>query len=104
MILFQTSDIKAIAKAISNLPKLNEKKRIVIITQGSNPVIYAIGDELKEFEVSKIEESKIVDTNGAGDAFVGGFISQLVQEKSIEKCIHCGVWVSQLVIQRSGKN
>ena len=44
-----------------------------------------------------------MDTNGAGDAFVGGFLSQYVQGKSLEKCIDCGIWVSQLIIQRSGK-
>ena len=26
-------------------------------------------------EVESIEKSKIIDTNGAGDSFVGGFIS-----------------------------
>lgn len=35
--------MQEIAKAISNMPKSNEKKRIVIITQGANPVIMANG-------------------------------------------------------------
>lgn len=98
----ESTDIKAIAIAISNLSKLNNKKRTVIITQGSSPVIYAIGNEVKEVPVGKIDPSQIVDTNGAGDAFVGGFLSQYVQEKSLEKCIACGIWLSGLVIQRSG--
>jgi adenosine kinase len=39
----ETTDIKAIAKAISKMPKQNNKKRIVIITQGDKPVILANG-------------------------------------------------------------
>jgi adenosine kinase len=66
----KTKDIHEIAKAIANLPKLNNKKRIVIITQGSNPVVYVNNDELKEVEVPKLDQSLIVDTNGAGDAFM----------------------------------
>jgi adenosine kinase len=98
----ETSDIKEIAKAISNMPKLNDKKRIVIITQGDKPVILAIGDEIKEIPVPNIPSDKLVDTNGAGDAFVGGFLSQYVQDKTLEKSIDCGIWVSGLIIQRSG--
>lgn len=33
--------------------------------------------ELTEYPVPKVPEELIVDTNGAGDAFVGGFLSQL---------------------------
>lgn len=31
--------------------------------------------ELSEYPVCKIPKEQIVDTNGAGDAFVGGFLS-----------------------------
>ena len=37
---------------------------------------------MTEYAVDAVEN--IVDTNGAGDAFVGGFLSQLVQDKPIE--------------------
>lgn len=37
-----------------------------------------------------------------GDAFVGGFLSQLVQEKPIEDCVRAGCYASNVVIQRSG--
>jgi len=38
----------------------------------------------------------------AGDAFVGGFLSQLVQEKSIDECIRAACYAANVVIQRSG--
>lgn len=44
----------------------------------------------------------MVDTNGAGDAFVGGFLSQLVLEKSIAECVRAGHFAARTIIQRSG--
>lgn len=38
----------------------------------------------------------------AGDAFVGGFLSQLVAGKSIEECVRAGNYAANIVIQRSG--
>lgn len=86
------------------MPKVNgNRKRTVIITQGDRPVILSDGETVREFQVKKLAPEQIVDTNGAGDAFVGGFLSQFIQDKDIEKCIDCGVWVSTLIIQRHGK-
>jgi adenosine kinase len=44
----------------------------------------------------------LVDTNGAGDAFVGGFLSQLVLEKPIAECVRAGHFAARTIIQRSG--
>lgn len=98
----ETEDVCEIAKSISKLPKLGDRERTVIITQGHNPVIIAVGDKIQQIEVVKLDQNKIVDTNGAGDAFVGGFIAQYVKGESIEKCIDSGVWAATLIIQRSG--
>jgi adenosine kinase len=75
---------------------------MVCITQGDKPVVLAIGDNTKEYPVPAIEPERILDTNGAGDSFVGGFLSQYVQDEDLDKCVDCGIWVSELVIQRSG--
>lgn len=98
----ETEDVTEIAKAISKMPKEGQKKRTVIITQGHLPVIVATGDEAKTFEIQKIAPEKIVDTNGAGDAFCGGFLAQYAKNEPIEKCIDCGIWSASLIIQRSG--
>jgi len=98
-----TEDLKEIAYAISNLPKKNpNKKRIVIITQGYLPVIVLYNDQLTEFAVEKLEPEQICDTNGAGDAFVGGFLAQFIQKKPIEICVKCGIWAAKQIIQTSG--
>ncbi len=58
--------------------------------------------ELTEFPVPKVPEEQIVDTNGAGDAFVGGFLSQLYQDKDIATCVKVGINLSVDVVKRSG--
>lgn len=55
-----------------------------------------------EIPVDEIPVDEIVDTNGAGDAFVGGFLSQFIQEKSLETCVRAGIFAAREVIKRSG--
>jgi len=52
--------------------------------------------------VIKIPDDRIVDTNGAGDAFVGGFLAQYIQGKSIAESIECGIWTATEIIQQNG--
>ncbi|MDG6100215.1 carbohydrate kinase family protein, partial [Alteromonas sp. ZYF713] len=40
--------------------------------------------------VTRLPKEEIVDTNGAGDAFVGGFLSQFIQGKGVEASVTCG--------------
>jgi len=98
-----TTDVKKIALAISMLPKENGSRgRIVIITQGSDPVVCVQNGEVFEFPAEKLTDDKIVDTNGAGDAFVGGFLAQYVQGNSLPVAVKCGIWAATHIIQRSG--
>lgn len=73
-----------------------------MITQGHNPVILARDGEITEFKVDLLNRDDVVDTNGAGDAFVGGFLAQLVMEKSLDVCIRSGIWAARKIIQQSG--
>jgi|TARA_R110002003_G_scaffold1489_3_gene23093 adenosine kinase len=58
--------------------------------------------DVKEVEVHAISEDKINDTNGAGDAFAGGFVAGIVQGKSLETAIDMGQWLAKLSIQELG--
>ncbi|KKY20424.1 putative adenosine kinase [Diplodia seriata] len=103
-----TKDIPAIAKLMAALPKANKSRpRTVIITQGTEPTVVAIGKEggeaeLKEFPVHAINKDQINDTNGAGDAFAGGFVAGVVQGKDLETSIDMGQWLAKLSIQELG--
>uniref|UniRef100_A0A8C6TIZ2 Adenosine kinase n=1 Tax=Neogobius melanostomus TaxID=47308 RepID=A0A8C6TIZ2_9GOBI len=100
---FLTEDIAEIAKKAQNLPKENAKRqRIVVFTQGKDDTVATVGDNVTVFPVLDIDQNDIVDTNGAGDAFVGGFLSALVQEHSLEECIRAGHYAANVIIRRVG--
>ena len=96
--------MKEIAKRLANEPKANPGTRTVIVTMGSDPVIVAKTGESKiqEFPVRQLTEEQIVDTNGAGDAFTGGFLSQFIQGKPLETCMKCAIYCAWECIQRLG--
>lgn len=99
----ESGDVVEIAKAIAKLPKENDKRqRTVIITQGTEPTIAVCGEKVLRLPVHAIESSKINDTNGAGDAFAGGFLAGLVQGEKLETCIDMGMWLARLSIQELG--
>lgn len=54
------------------------------------------------YPVNKLSSSLLVDTNGAGDAFVGGFLAGLATESSIDECVRAGHYAARVVIQNSG--
>ena len=58
--------------------------------------------QVAEYPVAKIEKEKIVDLNGAGDAFVGGFLSQYVNGADEAICVAAGTYAAQYMIQRAG--
>jgi len=101
---YDTKDRKEIAKKIAAMPLegASPRSRVVVITQGADPVIVVQNGQLTEFHVTKLAADKIVDTNGAGDAFVGGFLAQLALGKSIQAAVQCGIWSATEIIQQSG--
>jgi len=97
------TDLEEIAKKLVNFPKENKSRgRIVIFTQGSKQTIVCVGDKVSRFAPVPVKKEDIVDTNGAGDSFVGGFLSRFVQGKSIEECVAAGHYCAKEVIMRSG--
>ncbi|XP_047311858.1 adenosine kinase 2 [Impatiens glandulifera] len=100
---WETENVEEIALKISQLPKASgTHKRITVITQGADSVVVAEDGKVKLFPVTLLPKEKLVDTNGAGDAFVGGFLSQMVQEKPIEECVRAACYAANVIIQRSG--
>jgi len=100
---FGTEDIGEIALKIAALPKANtHRTRLVLITQGALPTVVAENGTLKEYPVLAIDSDDIVDTNGAGDAFVGGFLAALVRGKSTEQCIRSGQYAARVILQQPG--
>jgi len=102
---FEGTEIPDIAKFIaSHVPKVAGKTRYAVITCGSSATVYSDGENVVTVPVQKMDSSLIVDTNGAGDSFVGGFLAGLAQGKELETCVLAGHACAGFTIQRSGTN
>lgn len=66
-LLLQTENVEEIALKISEWPLAQGKqKRIVVITQGADPVVIAEDGKITTYTVIPLPKEKLVDTNGAG--------------------------------------
>lgn len=86
-------DLAAVAKAIATSPKANKNPRIAIITHGPKSTVWVSSenpDSPKTHDVTPLKEEEIVDTNGAGDAFAGGFLAGYILGKSIDDSVEVG--------------
>ncbi|XP_046370695.2 adenosine kinase 1-like isoform X2 [Haliotis rufescens] len=100
---FGTSSVEEIASKTAALPKINSSRcRTVVYTQGRDPTYLAHDGKVSVYPVKPVDPSVIKDTNGCGDSFVGGFLSQLVQGRSIDECVRCGSYAAKAVIQHYG--
>lgn len=102
--LANTEDIPAIAKAIAELPKANAARpRIVVITRGHLSTFVVRSDEPdrpREYPINALTDDQIVDTNGAGDAFAGGFMGALVLGKDIDDAVEVGHKLGAMCVQQ----
>jgi len=101
-------DLAEIGQRLAVWPKKNQQKaRVVVFTQGAKETLVFIAHEdgsveIESFYPQKLEAHQIVDTNGAGDSFVGGFLSQFVKGASIENSVSAGHYCAAQIIQTSG--
>jgi adenosine kinase len=100
----ENPDLAKIAMHIAGMPKKGKPGRTVVFTQGSKSTIVVRNGVVTEYKVEELAKEKLVDTNGAGDAFVGGFLSQLVsgKENDMDACVKAGHWAARYIIQTSG--
>ncbi|MDP2932435.1 MAG: carbohydrate kinase family protein, partial [Chloroflexota bacterium] len=92
---------------------LNEGCKIVAVTLGKGmelrlrdgklvTAVCYIRDAESEHTVEPLEETKAVDTTGAGDAFAAGFLYGLVKDKDLEECGRLGNTVARFSITQVG--
>jgi len=96
------TDLVGIAKAFAGYEKSNKaRERIVVFTNGAKSTILVAGPnaEAQIFPVKALSNDKIVDTNGAGDAFAGGFLGALVSGKTLGECVLAGHELGRMCIQ-----
>ena len=91
-------DIAALCIAFASLPKNSGARgRVVVATGGPDDTIVVENGIEKRFAVAPLNKQSIVDRNGAGDAFAGAFLAQLLQKRPVEDCVHAAHWAARLV-------
>lgn len=104
---YGTKDLTEIAVKLAQSEKKTSRPRIVIITHGSEPTIVVTADSsrvwsIETYPINPIKPEDIVDTNGAGDAFVGGFLASFAKGLPIKDCVASGNYSASVIIQQSG--
>ncbi|QNP96769.1 Ribokinase-like protein [Yarrowia lipolytica] len=75
-------------------------KEAVVVTLGGNGVIYKTKTDSGHVPSNKVE--KIVDTTGAGDTFLGGFSTSIIQGKTVSEAIAFGNKAGGIAVTRRG--
>jgi len=99
---WDTKDVAFIATRLSLMPSTKARKRTVVITQGADPTIVAINGHVTEHPITALPKEKLIDTNGAGDAYVGGFLAALSKGLDMAACCKAGAYAASVIVQHSG--
>lgn len=90
---------------------LSPKNRLFVATDGKNAAYVSSFNYKKgqlEFLLQSfptlLKNEEIKDLNGAGDAFLGGFLSQYMKGKSLNYCCRTGNDASYVILQHIGCN
>ncbi len=86
---------------ISDLKKLSDKLKIVIITKGSDGA-EAYNLKTNEKESVPAVKTKVVSTVGAGDSFSAAFMSAYLYDKSLEECLKKASLLASIVVSSLG--
>jgi fructoselysine 6-kinase len=82
------------------MKKIHSKgPRLVVTTRGKRGSMAYDG---KEFYYQDIIDCKVVDTMGAGDSYIGAYLTNWVKGKSVSECMLEATKVSTEVIQHEG--
>jgi ribokinase len=93
----EVKDIASAEKAAGIL--LDRGVKTVIITLGANGAFLASGNNRHAIPAMKINP---VDTTGAGDAFIGGFATAIVEGKPLEEALHYATAAGALAATKAG--
>ena len=93
-------DLKDIRHIFKILPKLET----IIITNGQNgsKAIYKGNDSLEEISIGIIQSTNVVDTVGAGDAYIAGYIYGYLTGMDIKTSMKYGATLSSFIIEAPG--
>jgi fructoselysine 6-kinase len=73
--------------------------KVVVVTLGSNGSIAYDGDKFVKMDVVSCE---VIDTMGAGDSFIAGFLVAAIEGRNLAACMQKGAENSAVTIQYRG--
>jgi len=91
------SDIVSAEKAARKL--LNGGAKNVVVTLGSKGAFFVNAETSGRVDAFKVD---VVDTTAAGDAFVGGFATSILENKSLEESVRFGCACGALAATKFG--
>ncbi|XP_076268419.1 adenosine kinase-like isoform X2 [Rhynchophorus ferrugineus] len=80
----------------------NVAVKIIVITNGPEPTKCFHDGQIEIIRPPVLSEEEILDTTGAGDAFIGGFLAGLSCTKSVPECIQIGFYSASHIIKQRG--
>ncbi|WP_440897683.1 carbohydrate kinase family protein [Amphibacillus sp. Q70] len=78
---------------------VNENK-VIVITLGSKGSL--VFSNKGDYFVNSYPEANVVDTTGGGDAYIAGFLSQYLENKTLEEAVIRGTALSSCIIEDFG--
>ncbi|MEA3423200.1 MAG: ribokinase [Bacillota bacterium] len=71
----------------------------IIVTMGEDGVVHINKNGFKKYSAYNV---KAIDTTAAGDSFIGGLLSRIALDETIEKSIEYAIKVSALTVMKIG--
>ncbi|MEL7647978.1 MAG: fructoselysine 6-kinase [Sedimentibacter sp.] len=97
---FFSCDQKSIEELHEFMKMIKSKgPKLVVVTRGEQGSIAYDGNVFTQFGIIECE---VVDSMGAGDSYIAGFLLGLLQEKSMEECMEKGAQCSAETIGYHG--
>jgi ribokinase len=92
--------VERVDGALSAAPKLlSLGPRSVVVTVGEDGAVFSCGESAKHLAAPKVE---VVDTTGAGDAFVGALAARLAADDPLEDAVAYAVRAGAAAVTEAG--
>ncbi|KAG9394591.1 pfkB family carbohydrate kinase [Carpediemonas membranifera] len=98
-------DLSKLAVFLSTWKRGDRALRNVVVTQGPHDTIVVDKEtdgKPVTFPVEAVPREQLIDTNGAGDAFAGGYTFGRIMGYSMQRSVHVAHLMAKMVIKRSG--
>lgn len=108
ILVLNETEIETLTKIIPNDETKIKQASNILLKQGAKSILLTLGDKgsiyIDNNELIKMNAFAVeaVDTTAAGDTYIGAFVSQLINKKSIKQAMEFASAAAALTIQQLG--